>query len=129
MDALVVGLEQLEEDQPIDRLARRRLFGENMLWAHVRLAAGCHVAQHSHPNEQIAFVISGCVRWRLGAEGSAEYREQEVCGGTVVHLPGGFPHGVDAVEDTVILDVLSPPGEMGVDRQGAAIDASRTREV
>ena len=58
------------------------------------------------------------MRWRLGEEGSAEYREQEVGGGTVVLLPGGFPHGVDALEDTVILDVLSPPGPMGVDRQG-----------
>lgn len=115
---MILGLEAVEEDHPIPLLARRMFLGENMLWAHVRLTSGCHVATHSHPNEQLAFVISGHVRWRLGEQGSAGYREQEVRGGTLVHLPGGFPHGVDALEDTVILDVLSPPGKMGVDSQG-----------
>ena len=88
-----------------------------MLWAYVDLARGCNVANHAHENEQIAFVISGKVRWRLGVVGSPEYREEVVSGGTVVHLPGGLEHGVEALEDSVILDVLSPPGDMGVDRQ------------
>ena len=88
-----------------------------MLWAYVDLSKGCEVAMHEHESEQIAFVISGGVIWRLGDPDSSDYREQEVEGGSVVHLPGGFPHGVRALEDTVILDVLSPPGEMGVDRQ------------
>jgi hypothetical protein len=35
----------------------------------------------------------------------------------VVVLPSNFPHGVTAVERTLIFDVLSPPGEMGVDSQ------------
>lgn len=90
-----------------------------MLWAYVNLAKGCRVAMHSHENEQIAFVISGRVVWRLGDEDSPEHREVEVQGGTVIHLPSNFPHGVHALEDTVILDVLSPPGAMGVDRQGS----------
>ena len=55
MDAIILGLEAVEEDHPIPNLARRMLLGENMLWAHVRLTAGCHLATHTHPNEQIAF--------------------------------------------------------------------------
>ena len=92
-----------------------------MLWAHVELAKGCEVATHFHENEQIAYVISGRVLWRLGEVGSADYTEQESVGGTVVHLPSNFPHGVLALEDSVILDVLSPPGEMGVDHQDAHV--------
>lgn len=30
-----------------------------------------------------------------------------------------FPHGVDALEDTLIIDLLSPPGAMGIDSQGS----------
>ena len=77
------------------------------------------MAMHQHDNEQIAFVISGRVRWRFGEPDTEGYSEQGTGGGTVVHLPGGFPHGVIALEDTVILDVLSPPGEMGVDHQNS----------
>jgi quercetin dioxygenase-like cupin family protein len=67
--------------------------------------------------EQVACVMSGRVLWRLGEPGSADYRELEVTGGNVVELPSNFPHGVTAIEHTVIFDVLSPPGEMGVDKQ------------
>ncbi|MCW5941255.1 MAG: cupin domain-containing protein [Fimbriimonadaceae bacterium] len=105
------------EDHPIALLARRRVAGDRMLLADVRLQKGCHVATHSHESEQIAFVVSGRVTWRLGEPGSAEYREETVGAGAVVVLPSGFPHGVDALEDTHIVDVLSPPGEMGVDSQ------------
>ena len=118
MQATVQRLEDVPEDLPIELLTRRRVFGDKMLWAHVRLKAGCHVAQHSHESEQIAFVVSGRVLWRLGDEGSAGYREVETRGGTVVRLPSNVPHGLQTLEDTVIVDVLSPPGEMGIDRQG-----------
>jgi quercetin dioxygenase-like cupin family protein len=93
------------------------VFGKQMLWAHVILAAGCDVATHSHESEQIAFIISGKVRWRFGEAGSDEYQEVESGAGTVVELPSNYPHGLLVLEDAVILDVLSPPGEMGVDRQ------------
>lgn len=118
MSAAVFKVGEVEADRPIDKLTRRRVFGSHMLWAHVQLAKGCVVQSHSHPNEQIAFVVSGSVLWKLGHPGSEDYREVVVEGGTVIHLPSDFPHGVVALEDSLILDVLSPPGEMGVDRQG-----------
>jgi quercetin dioxygenase-like cupin family protein len=67
--------------------------------------------------EQVACVMSGRVLFKLGKPGSEEYREVEVVGGQVVELPSQFPHGVHALEHTLIFDVLSPPGEMGVDKQ------------
>jgi quercetin dioxygenase-like cupin family protein len=119
MNATIHSVAAIESDNPIALLTRRRLYGDRMLWAHVCLEEGCEVATHQHDNEQIAFVITGKVRWLLGEPGSADYSETITEGGTVVHLPGGFPHGVIALEDTVILDVLSPPGEMGVDHQSS----------
>jgi quercetin dioxygenase-like cupin family protein len=117
MQATINKVDCVPADNPIALLTRRRVFGDKMLWAYVDLAQGCNVANHSHENEQIAFVISGRVLWRIGEAGEPDYREQEVGGGTVVHLPSGLKHGVEALEDSIILDVLSPPGQMGIDNQ------------
>lgn len=88
-----------------------------MLVAWVNLTKGCNVATHSHESEQIAIVLSGRVRWIIGAEGSTDRYEVEMGGGEAMVLPSNVPHGVVALEDTEIIDVLSPPGAMGVDSQ------------
>lgn len=119
MDPLVIPLDSVAKESPVPLIFRRRVFGDRILFAEVHLEKGCHVAPHSHESEQVAYVVSGRVRWNLGAKGSDEYREVETTGGHVVVLPSNFPHGVDALEDTLIIDLLSPPGEMGIDRQGA----------
>jgi quercetin dioxygenase-like cupin family protein len=119
MDATIYRLDELQQDGPVPLLRRRQIFGERILFAQVRLEKGCHVDLHAHENEQIAYVVSGKVKWYLGEPGTPERREFVAEGGTVIHLPSGFPHGVDALEETLIIDLLSPPGPMGVDRIGA----------
>lgn len=109
--------DDIHEDSPIQLIHRRRIFGEKTLIAKVLLEKGCHVAPHHHDSEQIAYVVSGRVRWSLGEPGTSEFRNAETGAGEVVVLPSNFVHGVDALEDTIIIDVLSPPGEMGVDSQ------------
>jgi hypothetical protein len=48
--------------------------------------AGVHVGPHSHPNEQIAWMLKGKMEFRLGAE-------QRVCGpGDVAVIPAGAEH-------------------------------------
>lgn len=112
---LIAAWDTVAADQPVPLLTRRKIEGANMLCAMINLGKGCVVAVHHHESEQIAYVISGRALWTLGPE-----REQvEVTGGHVVRLPSHFPHGVEALEDTVILDVLSPVGAMGVDNQKA----------
>jgi len=120
MDASLQKLSEVAEDHPIESIARRRVFGEKILFAEVHLAKGCHVAPHRHESEQIAYVVRGKVKWTLGDPGTPEHREVVAESGTVVTLPSNFLHGVDALEDTLVIDLLSPPGEMGVDRQEAA---------
>ena len=80
------------------------------------LRRGCSVATHHHENEQIAYVVSGKIRFVIGPEDSAESREITVEGGEVMHLPSNVPHSAVALEDSLVLDLFSPPGEMGVDR-------------
>ncbi|HXH61362.1 MAG TPA: cupin domain-containing protein [Fimbriimonadaceae bacterium] len=117
MDAKVFSWDAVEQDHPVAKLHRRIVNGEKAMVAKVELEAGCEVATHHHEMEQIACVMSGRVLWRLGEHGTADYREVEVGGGQVVVLPSNVPHGVTAIEQTLIFDILSPPGAMGVDKQ------------
>jgi quercetin dioxygenase-like cupin family protein len=120
MPATIQSLGDMPQDHPVAMLHRRKVEGERMLWAYINLDAGCHVPQHTHDSEQIAFVISGKVLWMLGEAGTDGFQEVVVEGGTVIRLPSNYPHGVKVLEDSVILDVLSPPGPMGVDRMDAS---------
>lgn len=118
MASVVRRWDDIEPDHPIPLLSRRLVKGENQMMALVTLEPGCHVAQHSHISEQFAYILSGRAFFRLGVPGTPEYRELEATEQMVVTLPPNFPHEVEAVERTTILDVLSPAGAMGVDSQG-----------
>jgi quercetin dioxygenase-like cupin family protein len=113
MDATPLRWSEIAEDNPIPLLTRRSFTGEKMLVARVKLAKGCHVALHQHESEQIAMVMSGHVRWFF-ADGRPDV---EMKGGEILVLPSNVPHGLDTLEDTEVIDVLSPIGAMGVDSQ------------
>ena len=117
MDPLVHPWDGVVADNPVPLLHRKRISADRIMVARVELEPGCEVAVHRHEMEQVACVMTGRVLWRLGEAGTADYREIEVTGGNVVRLPSNFPHGVTAIEHTLIFDILSPPGEMGVDKQ------------
>ncbi len=117
MEPRVIEWSELPIDKPIPLLDRKRINGEQMMIAQVTLYKGCHVETHAHENEQFAWVMSGLVRFGLGAEGSAERRDVTLQGGQILHLPSNVPHSADALEDTVIVDLFSPVTEgTGIDR-------------
>ena len=83
----------------------------------IRLDAGCHVPTHAHENEQFVMLMSGRMRFGIGAEGSPERHEVDMAAGEVLHLPSNVPHSADALEDSLVYDVFSPVTEKtGVDR-------------
>ena len=81
------------------------LNGDAMTLARITLASGAVVPEHSHENEQIATVLSGRLRFVVGDE------ERDVEAGESVLIPGDVPHSVDALEDSVVLDVFAPRRE------------------
>ena len=114
---LVHTWNDLPQDAPMDKVLRRRIIAEQMMISQVRLAQGFVVPTHQHENEQIAMVVSGRIRFRLGAEGSPGRREVTLEGGQVLHLPSNLPHAAEALEDTLIYDIFSPVSEQtGIDR-------------
>lgn len=117
MEAKIYRWTEVPEDGPIPLLRRRKIEGEQLLVARVKPSKGCTVAVHHHESEQVAVCLSGRALWTLGTNG--ETREVELRDGEVLHLPSNVPHGVVALEDSEVLDILSPPGKMGIDSQSA----------
>jgi quercetin dioxygenase-like cupin family protein len=108
----------LAADRPMALLERRRVIGQQAMISRVALDKGCMVPTHAHDNEQIACLLSGRMRFGIGAEGTPQRREVTLSAGEVLLLPGGVPHSAEALEDSVILDVFSPPSERtGIDRR------------
>jgi quercetin dioxygenase-like cupin family protein len=109
--------QDLPHDHPMEKIDRRRIIGEKMMLSEVFLHKGFHVSTHSHQNEQFAVVLSGEVRFGIGAKGSAERYEIVLKGGEVLHLPANVPHSAQALADSRLIDLFSPPSETtGVDR-------------
>ncbi len=90
-------------------LTRQFVHGAQSMLARLELKKGCLVPRHSHANEQITFILSGALLFRLGAEDTPQ--EQLVRAGETLVIPGGLPHSAEAVEDTVDIDVFAPPRE------------------
>jgi quercetin dioxygenase-like cupin family protein len=107
----------LPQDHPMAMLARRRVIGRQAMISQIILQRGCVVPTHAHANEQFACVLTGRLRFGLGDEGSPGRREVIVAAGEVLLLPAHVPHSAEAIEDTVVLDIFSPPSEKtGIDR-------------
>ena len=107
--------DELEKDVPMALLERRRVMGEQAMISHVTLFKGCVVPVHQHPNEQFCAILRGKLRFTFGPGGPEPV---DVGPGEVLHLPSNCPHGAEAIEETVVLDIFSPPCAMtGIDRR------------
>jgi quercetin dioxygenase-like cupin family protein len=84
----------------------RPFSGASITIAQVELPAGTQLAAHSHPHEQMTVIESG--RLRFFVDGHEPF---EVGPGELAHIPSNVEHGLEALEDTVSLDVFSPVRE------------------
>ncbi|MFQ5381973.1 MAG: cupin domain-containing protein [Dehalococcoidia bacterium] len=87
-------------------IVRRTLSeGEHTMLCELRMAAGSTVPAHTHPHEQTGYLASGKFRFRL----DDEWRELQA--GDSWCVPGGVDHEVEVIEDSIAIDVFSPPRE------------------
>jgi unsaturated pyranuronate lyase len=89
-----------------DMLDRRLITGDRMMLAQVYLKKGCIVPKHSHENEQLTYILEGALRFKLGDD---QHETLVVNAGEVLHIPSNVPHEAEALEDTLDVDVFSPP--------------------
>lgn len=97
---------------------RRRTItsGTSMYQMMARLDAGSRMPEHKHPQEQIVHILEG--RMRLIVSGVPH----ELKRGESFYLAGNVPHGVETIEETMVLDTFSPPRDdyLTLDQQASA---------
>jgi quercetin dioxygenase-like cupin family protein len=84
----------------------RTFWGDKMLMAQVEFEPGGVVPLHSHPHEQVGFLIAGELDFTVGDE------RRLVRPGEIWVIPGGVEHTVTAGRDgATAMDIFSPVRE------------------
>jgi quercetin dioxygenase-like cupin family protein len=86
-----------------DVISRRMITGDRAMIAQVFFKKGGVVPLHQHENEQITYILEGALQFEL------EGRTVTVHKGEVLHIPSNVPHKAVALEDTLDLDIFTPP--------------------
>ena len=107
--------EDMPKEKVTDAISRRLVTGERMMLAHVYLDRGSVVPRHAHENEQLTYILEGALRFWIGEEGSEDEEELVVRAGEVLHIPTHVAHKAEALEDTLDVDVFSPPRQDWLD--------------
>jgi quercetin dioxygenase-like cupin family protein len=105
--------EEMEREFVVDGIERRIITGERMMLTHVYLKRGAVVPLHSHDNEQLTYVLEGALRLWVGGE---ESEPVDIRAGEVLVIPSNVPHKAEALEDTLDVDVFSPPRQDWLDK-------------
>ncbi len=98
-------LDKVPEEKVTPLITRKIVTGEKGMVVFWKMKAGAHAAAHRHPNEQIFWMRSGKMEFRLG-------NEKRTCGpGALGVIPAGVEHEAWFPEDTEVIDIFSPPRE------------------
>ncbi len=103
----------IEVESLSSTIGRQLVVGTNLMVARVLLKKGAKVPLHSHHNEQLTYILEGALHFFI------DNREITVRGGEVLCIPPHMPHEAIALEDTVDLDIFTPPRQDWIDKEDA----------
>jgi quercetin dioxygenase-like cupin family protein len=89
-----------------DMLVKPLIKGDEMTFLEIRYA-GVGSPLHTHTHESIAYVVKGKVKSTVGAD------EFIMGPGDVCRHPAGVLHGLEAIEDSVVVEIKSPAPDLG----------------
>ena len=104
---------QVPAEQLNPQVTRRAIHTPAITVARLNMAKGTIVPAHQHVNEQFTMVESGALRFNLGGQ------ELILRPGEALAIPSEVPHGVEALEDTVIIDFFTPRRQDWIDGNDA----------
>jgi len=96
---------EVEKEQVNPSLKRQMIHGETMTVARLEMKKGAFVPVHSHHNEQITTLEKGRLKFVLDG------KEVVLNAGESLQIPPNLPHSAEAIEDSVAVDIFSPPRE------------------
>jgi quercetin dioxygenase-like cupin family protein len=88
-------------------LVKPLIKGDEMTFLEIHYAAGVGSPLHTHTHESIAYVVKGKVKSTVGAE------EFIMGPGDVGRHPAGVLHGLEAIEESVVVEIKSPAPDIG----------------
>ena len=80
----------------------RPLFGAGAMINLIELEPDAVVPLHSHPHEQIGYVVRGAIQFTIGE------RVEVLRAGDGYVIPGGVPHSCLGLESSLAVDVFAP---------------------
>ena len=103
----VYGWDRLPREKVREGVSRTAFRGDNAMMVMNWLEPGMEKKPHSHPFEQLAYVVSGRIRFEIGDD------VVEVGAGQVVRIPPDVVHCGEAIGDEIALnlDVFAPVRE------------------
>jgi len=96
---------QVQREALNDKIDREMVVGDKVMLARVFIKKGGHVPEHHHHNEQVTYILEGALKFAIDG------KEVVVKAGEVLCIPANMPHEAWALEDTLDLDVFTPPRE------------------
>jgi len=96
---------QVQREALNDKIDREMVVVAKVMRARVFIKKGGHVPEHHHHNEQVTYILEGALKFAIDG------KEVVVKAGEVLCIPANMPHEAWALEDTLDLDVFTPPRE------------------
>jgi unsaturated pyranuronate lyase len=112
-EAKHIKWKDIEVEAMSSTIGRQLLVGTNIMVAHVLLKKGARVPLHSHHNEQVTYVLEGALHFFI------DNKELTVSAGEVLCIPPHMPHEAIALEDTVDVDIFTPPRQDWLNKEDA----------
>src|SRR4029453_15173594 len=105
--------DRIPKERMTAQIERRYVHGDRAMVAQVFLKKGAVVQTHTHESEQITYILEGALRLWLRKDGG---EEGKVSAGEILTIPSNVPHRAEALEDTLDVDVFSPPRQDWIDK-------------
>src|SRR5712692_189896 len=96
---------RIAEEQMNPLLSRKVIHGENITIARLRLQKYAVVPAHNHVHEQITMLEKGKLRFVF------ENEEKVLNAGEILQIPPYAVHKVEALEDSIVIDLFAPVRE------------------
>jgi len=114
-----IAWKDVERERLNPSIDREMVHGQQIMLARVFIKKGGHVPLHHHANEQLTYILEGALKFAIAG------REIVVRAGETLAIPSGMPHEAWALEDTLDLDVFTPPREDWLNKTDAYLRHGR----
>lgn len=77
----------------------------SLMTVEVKFKKGAVGAVHTHPHEQVSYIVQGSFEFELDG------KKTVIKAGDSYYVNPEVPHGVTALEDSIIIDIFTPQRE------------------